>query len=395
MAGAKRDYYEILGVGRDATQEELKKAYRRLAKEFHPDKVPPERKKEAEEKFKEISEAYGVLSDEEKRAYYDRYGHAGIDQRYTSEDIFGSINFEDLFGDFGFGGFDDLFDLFFGGRRTRRRGPERGANLRFDMEITLEEAARGVETEVEIPRSETCPTCRGSRAKPGTSPRICPVCNGQGQAGQTRRTPFGRFTTFTTCPQCRGEGKIIPEPCSECRGQGMVERRRTLTIRIPRGVDTGSRIRLPGEGDAGKDGGPPGDLYIVIHIHPHEVFHREGEDLYLEVPVSFTTVALGSEIRVPTLDGEARLKIPPGTQTGTIFRLRGEGMPSLQREGRGDLHVKVVVVTPTNLTERQKELLRELERERGGGSPDSQRGERKTLFSRVIGDVRNSFSGGP
>lgn len=386
MPAEKRDYYEVLGAPRGASKEEIKKAYRRLAKEYHPDKAPPERKKEAEEKFKELSEAYGVLSDDQKREVYDRYGHEGVGSKFTQEDIFRTIDFDEVFRGMGFGGrAESIFDLFFGGRRTAR-GPERGTDLAYDMEITLEEAARGKEKVLEIPKTETCPTCHGTRAKPGTRPRSCPTCKGSGQVGYTRRTPFGQFTSLSTCGTCRGEGKFIDSPCPECRGEGIIKRRKKLSVRIPRGVDSGSRIRIGGEGNAGEKGGPPGDLYIIIHLRPHEIFQRDGDDLLCEVPISFPKAALGGEEEVQTLlDGTVRLKIPPGTQSGSIFRLRGRGMPNL-RGGRGDLHARIVVVTPTKLSSRERELLKEL-------AGLEEKGPKRGVFSRMGEGVRDIFNG--
>jgi molecular chaperone DnaJ len=367
----KRDYYEILGVPRNASKEEIKRAYRRLALKYHPDR---NKSPDAEEKFKEISEAYGVLSDDTKRAQYDRWGHAGIEGRYSPEDIFRTINFEDIFGDLGFDfGFDSIFDMFFGRRRGRRAGPRKGADLRADIEISLEDAYRGIETVVSYPRLEECNACNGSGAAPGTSPRTCPTCGGSGQTGYTKRTLFGQFTSVTTCGTCKGEGKVIDTPCRQCRGTGLVQRTRKISVKIPPGVDDGSRLRIPGEGEAGERGGPPGDLYVVVHIKPHEFFVREDEDILCEVPITFSQAALGAEIEVPTLDGKAKLKIPPGTQSGTIFRLKGKGMPSLKGYGRGDQHVRVIVRTPTNLSNREKELFREL----------AKLENKKSIFARV------------
>lgn len=362
---AKRDYYEVLGVPRNASQEEIKKAYRRLALKYHPDR---NKSREAEEKFKEISEAYAVLSDPEKRRLYDMYGHAGIDERYSQEDIFRSARFEDIFADLGFGGIDRLFDLFFGGAK---HAPRRGADLRFDMEITLEEAAKGAEKVVSYRRLETCERCNGTGAEPGSGLRTCPACGGAGRVGFTQRTPFGTYSQFTTCSQCGGSGSVIAKPCSTCGGSGRVERLRRLSVKIPPGVDSGARLRLAGEGEAGERGAPPGDLYIVIHVKEHELFKRAGKDLYIEVPITFSQAALGAELEVPTIDGDTgRVKIPPGTQTGEVFRLRGRGMPVLNGYGRGDLLVKVVVRTPTKLSREERRLferLAELEKRRGEG----------------------------
>ncbi|MDN5347501.1 MAG: molecular chaperone DnaJ [Clostridia bacterium] len=371
---SKRDYYEVLGVSRDATAEEIKKAYRRLARQYHPDMNPGN--KEAEEKFKEIQEAYEVLSDPEKRSRYDQFGHAGT----AGGPDFGG------FGGFGgsdFGGFGDIFDIFFGdafgGRR--RPGPERGADIRLDLDVTFEEAAFGVEKEVKVPRTEACSACGGSGVEPGTQPLICPTCKGTGQIRISQSTPLGHFQTIRTCHQCRGSGQIISTPCKACRGRGQVERTRKIKVKVPPGVDTGSRLRLAGEGEAGLRGGPPGDLYVYINVLPHKFFQREGYDVICEVPISFVQAALGDEIEVPTLDGKVRLKIPEGTQGGTSFRLRGKGIPRLGAVGRGDQHVKIRVVTPVNLTERQKEILRQFAREYGW-EPVEQ-GKDKGFFKKV------------
>lgn len=381
----KRDYYEVLGVSKNASQDEIKKAYRRLAMQYHPDR---NKSPGAEEKFKEISEAYGVLSDDEKRRQYDMFGHAGIDGRYTREDIFRGINFEDIFGDLGFDfmNLGNIFQSFFGGGSARaRRGPSRGPDLRFDMEITLEEAAKGTEKKIKYPRLERCEVCGGTGAKPGTSPVTCSTCNGSGQVAFTKRTPFGQFTSVSTCRRCRGEGQIVETPCSKCRGTGKVKATKQLVVKVPPGVDTGSRLRLAGEGEAGEKGGPPGDLYVVIHVKPHDIFVREEDDLYLELPITFSQAALGSRIEIPTLNGNSILRIPPGTQSGTVLRLRGKGMPSMRGYGRGDLHVRVQVRTPTNLSPEQRRLFQEL-------AKYEDRDDKKGLFSRVVEGVRNTFS---
>lgn len=376
----KKDYYEILGVSRDASQAEIKKAYRRLALKYHPDR---NKSKEAEEKFKEISEAYAVLSDPEKRRLYDMYGHAGIDERYSQEDIFRSARFEDIFADLGFGGIDRIFDIFFGGGAARR-APARGADLRFDMEITLEEAAKGAEKVVSYRRLETCERCGGSGAEPGSGRVTCPACGGRGSVGFTQRTPFGTYSTFTTCSRCGGEGSIVSNPCRECRGAGRVERVRRLSVKIPPGVDSGARLRLAGEGEAGERGAPPGDLYIVIHVREHEIFKRVGNDLYIEVPITFSQAALGAEIEVPTIDGDsATVKIPSGTQTGETFRLRGRGMPLLNGYGRGDMVVKVVVRTPTKLSKEERELFERL--------AELEKAREKGIFQRIAEEVRGAF----
>ncbi|NOZ76118.1 MAG: molecular chaperone DnaJ [Euryarchaeota archaeon] len=384
----KRDYYEVLGVSRDATKEEIKKAYRKLALKYHPDR---NKSPDAEEKFKEISEAYGVLSDDTKRQQYDRFGHAGIDGRYTAEDIFGGINFEDLFGGFedlfggrGFGG--SIFDMFFGGGRGGRRpGPRRGSDLRVDMEITLEDVAKGLETKVSYPRLETCGRCGGTGAREGTSPRMCPACNGSGQVRFAKRTPFGQFTSVTTCSRCGGEGRVVDSPCQECGGRGVVKRTRKLKVNIPPGVDTGSRLRVPGEGEAGERGGPPGDLYVVIHVKPHPLFERRGHDIVTEIPITVSQAVLGDEVEVPTLNGKAKLKIPPGTQPGTVFRMKGKGIPGLRGGGRGDEHVVVRVEIPEKLTKEQRRIYEQLARTEG-------RDRRKGVLGRMVDEVKDAFA---
>ena len=350
---AKRDYYEVLGVSRNATQDEIKKAYRKLARQYHPDAVK-DNKEAAAEKFREITEAYAVLSDEEKRAQYDRFGHAGPQGQGFGFD-FGSINFEDLGFDFGFG---DLFEALFGGGR-RRRGPQRGADLEAEIELSFKEAVFGTERELNVPRTEKCDVCAGSGAAPGTSVERCITCNGTGQVSFSRSTAFGQFIQTRTCDQCGGTGRFIPNPCTACGGRGSRRRSRKVTVKVPAGVDNGIRLRLRGEGEAGTLGGAPGDLYVYLRVRPDPVFKRDGNNILCEVPVSFTQAALGAEIEVPTLEGTARIKVAEGTQSGTILRLKGRGVPSPNGYGRGDLHIKVKVVTPTKLTEKQKELLRE------------------------------------
>jgi molecular chaperone DnaJ len=358
---AKRDYYEVLGVEKKASAQEIKKAYRKLAKKYHPD-MNKDDPKAAEERFKEISEAYGVLSDEKKRGQYDMYGHAGIDSRYSREDIFRTINLEDIFGDmgFGFGGFDSIFDTFFGGRgRSRPRGPMKGNNIFQDLEITLEEAAFGTNKTIKVPRIERCDECNGSRAKKGTSPKPCPTCQGAGQIRDVQSSGFGQFVRIMPCRSCGGSGMFIEHPCPKCQGRGALRKYRKITVDVPKGVDTGNRIRLPGEGEAGPEGGPPGDLFVVIYVKSHPIFHREGNHIVYDAEINFTQAALGDEIEVPTLKSKAKLKIPKGTQTHTTFRLKGEGIPDVHGRGKGDEYVRVIVKTPTKLSDEQKKLLLE------------------------------------
>ncbi|GAA5786978.1 chaperone protein DnaJ [Chitiniphilus shinanonensis] len=349
---SKKDFYDVLGVNRDASDDDIKKAYRKLAMKYHPDRNPDS--KEAEEKFKEAKEAYEILSDAQKRAAYDQYGHAGVDPQAG---MGGG-------GGFGAGGFADAFsdifgDIFGGGRGGGggRSNVYRGADLRYNMEITLEEAARGVEKQIKIPSHEECDTCHGSGAKPGTEAKTCHTCNGHGQV----RVSQGFFSIQQTCPTCHGSGKYIPDPCRTCHGTGRVQTTKTLAVKIPAGVDEGDRIRLSGEGEPGVNGGPPGDLFVVVHLKPHGVFEREGNDLHCEMPIGIGTAALGGEIEIPTLEGKARISIPAGTQTGQVFRLRGKGIKGVRTSITGDLMCHVVVETPVNLTSRQKELLKEFE----------------------------------
>jgi len=345
---AKRDYYEILGIDRRASAQDIKKAYRKLAVKYHPDKNPNDPR--AEEAFKEAAEAYSVLSDGDKRSVYDRYGHEGLrGGPQVNADVF--REFTDIFG----GGsiFEDLFSDFFGGRRGR---VARGSDLRYDLEISFEEAVRGTETRILVPRAELCDRCGGSGASPGTQKRPCPTCGGQGQV----RLQQGFLVVARPCGHCRGTGQFIPEPCSSCNGTGQVAKERELTLKIPGGVDTGSRMRLAGEGEVGIRGGPPGDLYVVLSVKSHKTFRREGEDIYLELPVTFPQAALGAELEVPTIDGVEHVSIPEGTQSGTVVKLRGKGVPRLQGGGRGDQLVVVNVVTPHKLTKEQRALLERL-----------------------------------
>ncbi len=345
---SRRDYYEVLGVGKSASDSEIKSAYRKLALQYHPDRNPGN--KSAEDKFKEAAEAYSVLADDDKRARYDRFGHAGV-----SASTGGGPGFDpSIFADFQdiFGGLGDIFG--FGG--GRRGGPQRGADLRYDLEIEFEQSAKGVETAIQIPRRETCETCKGSGAAPGSAPTTCPQCRGTGQL----RYQQGFFTVARTCGQCRGSGKIITKPCTTCHGGGAVERTRKLTVKIPAGIATGQRLRLTGEGEAGTPGGPPGDLYVVVIVRDHEFFQRDGNDLHVVMPVHFTMLALGGELTVPGIDSQETVKIPEGTQTGTTFKVRGKGMPDVSGRGKGDLLVTVQASTPKKLTKDQKKLLEQL-----------------------------------
>ena len=341
---AKRDYYEVLGVSRTATEAEIKKAYRALAVKHHPDKNPGDA--HAEEKFKECAEAYAVLSDSQKRAQYDRFGHAGMGGGGFDP---GFSNIEDIFDLFGFG---DMF----GSRGRTRSTVQRGSDLRYDLEITLEEAASGKEEKLRIPRLEKCDDCDGRGAEKGTSPETCVACGGSGQT----RYQQGFFSVMRTCPNCQGKGQIIRTPCKTCRGAGRVEKEKSLEVKIPAGVETGSRLRVTGEGEAGVNGGPSGDLFVVLHVKEHDTFERQGANLYSAVPISFAQAALGAEIKVKTLDGEEELKVPAGTQTGTVFRLKSHGMPALGGRGRGDLFVAVTLITPKTLTKEQRKLLEQL-----------------------------------
>ena len=349
---SKRDYYEILEISRTATEVEIKSAYRKLAMKYHPDRNPGD--KAAEEKFKECAEAYAVLADAEKRNLYDRFGHQGVSSAAGAGAGFDPTVFAE-FGDFAdilgnMFGFGDLF----GGRR--RGGPQRGSDLRYDLEIGFEESARGAETTIQIPREENCETCKGSGAAPGSSPATCPQCRGQGQV----RYQQGFFQVARTCPQCRGAGRIVSKPCQTCRGTGRTTKERKITVKIPPGIATGQQLRLQGEGEAGAMGGPAGHLYVVVHVREHDFFRRDGNNLFCEIPVNFTTLALGGDIQVPTLDDAETVKVPEGTQTGATFRLRGKGMPDVNGRGRGDLFATIQVRTPKKLTKEQRRLLEQL-----------------------------------
>jgi molecular chaperone DnaJ len=348
---AKRDYYEVLGVNRDASEEGIKKAYRKLAMKWHPDRNPDNPR--AEERFKEAKEAYEILTDAPKRQAYDQFGHAGVDPAAAvgagAGAGFGGAQFGDIF--------SNIFGEIFGGARGGRSNVFRGADLRYNLEIALEQAAHGFETKIRIPTLAECETCHGSGAKPGTQPQTCATCRGQGQV----RVSQGPFSIAQTCPRCHGSGKMVTNPCPACSGAGRIKHQKTLAVKIPVGVDEGDRVRLSGEGEAGVNGGPPGDLYVQVHLKPHPVFQRDHDDLHCEMPVSFATAALGGEIEVPTLDGSARIKVPAETQSGKTFRLRGKGIKGVRSHQPGDLFCHVVVETPVNLTGRQRELLQEFE----------------------------------
>ncbi|HEY0872308.1 MAG TPA: molecular chaperone DnaJ [Vicinamibacterales bacterium] len=351
---SKRDYYEVLGVERQATEQQIKSAYRKLALKYHPDRNPGDTK--AEEAFKEAAEAYSVLADAQKRSMYDRFGHAGVNASAAGAGGFDPTIFAD-FSDI-FSGLGDMFgfgDILGGGRR-RRGGPQRGSDLRYDLEITFEESAEGTETSIIVPREETCETCSGSGAAPGTSPETCAQCRGTGQL----RYQQGFLTVARPCPNCRGTGRTIAKPCTNCRGAGRITQERKLTVKIPAGIATGQQLRLSGEGEHGLLGGPPGDLYVVVHVQEHPFFHREGDDLYCELPIHFPTLALGGTVKVPTLDEHEDLSIPAGTQPGARFRLRGKGMPNVSGRGRGDLHVIARAAVPKKLTREQKQILEQL-----------------------------------
>ncbi len=353
---AKRDYYEVLGVDRTATDQQIKSAYRKLALKHHPDRNPGD--KHAEEAFKEAAEAYAVLADREKRSLYDRFGHAGVGTAAGGAGGFDPTIFAD-FSDI-FAGLGDVFgfgDIFGGGRR-RRGGPQRGADLRYDLEITFDEAAKGTDTAIQIPREEACDTCQGTGAAPGTTTESCQQCRGSGQL----RYQQGFLTVARPCPNCRGTGRVIPKPCTSCRGAGRVGRERKITVKIPAGIATGQRLRLYGEGEHGSAGGPPGDLYVVVHVQEHPFFQRDGDDLYCEMPMPFPTLALGGDVTVPTLDGREKLHVPAGTQPGARFKLRGKGMPNVSGRGHGDLHVIARVGVPRKLTKEQKRAIEELAR---------------------------------
>lgn len=362
----KRDYYEVLGVEKGASEAEIKKAFKKMARKYHPD-LNRDNQKEAEVKFKELNEAYEVLSDAQKKAQYDQFGHAAFDGSAGG----GAGGGFGGFGGFGGGGgegFGDIFDMFFGGQGrggSRRPGPERGSDLRYDLEISFEEAAFGKEAELSIPRTEECKSCHGTGAAAGTQPEECPQCHGAGQVQYAQNTPFGRMVNSRSCERCGGTGKIIKSPCKDCGGKGTKRLHRKINVKIPAGVDNGSRIRVSGGGEAGLRGGGPGDLYVYIFVKAHKLFERDGADVLCEVPISFVQAALGDKVEVPTLDGKVEITIPAGIQSGKILRLKGKGIPFLRGQGRGDQHVKIKVLTPQKLSSRQKELLQEFAEESG------------------------------
>lgn len=356
----KRDYYEVLGVPKNADKDQIKNSYRKLAMQYHPDR---NKSPEAEEKFKEISEAYAVLSDDAKRAQYDRFGHEGIQGRYSTEDIFRTANFDEILRDLGFGGFGfggSIFDMFFGNMTGSGRGARRGADLRYDLDISLEQVASGLSTEIEIPRTERCSVCKGTGAKPGSSPRVCTECGGRGQVQRVSSSGFAQFVRIETCRACRGKGEVLDNPCRDCKGSGTVQRNRRITVKIPPGIENESSLRLRGEGDAGEGGNTSGDLYVVCHVLPHKVFTREEGDLRCAVSLDMASAALGTSVKVPTIDGAgAEVVIPAGTQNGTTLKLKGKGIPLMGSSNKGNELVTVNVTIPSKLTDKQKELLKQ------------------------------------
>ena len=371
MAEQKRDYYEVLGVSRGASEDEIKKAYKKMARKYHPDLNPGA--KTAEEKFKEVNEAYEVLSDADKKARYDQYGHAGVDPNFGAGGFGGGFD-----GSFDFGDLGDIFGSFFGGgfgggRRTNPNAPQRGESIRMSIAISFEEAAFGCEKAVTVERYETCDTCHGNGCAPGTSPEVCPDCHGTGTVQVRRQTPMGVFATSSPCPKCGGKGRIIHQPCKDCRGSGMVRKKKTIQASIPAGIDNGQTISIRGQGNAGKNGGPAGDLLITITVRPHELFRREGTSVLCEAPITFTQAVLGAELEIPTIDGKVKYTLPEGTQSGTTFRLKGKGIPSINGRGRGDQYVTVYIETPKNLNKEQKEALKKFAETMGESNYEEQK----------------------
>ena len=365
-----KDLYEVLGVSREATEDEIKKAFRRRARELHPDvnKAP-----DAEDQFKELNEAYDVLSDPQKKARYDQYGHAGVDPNFGAGGFGGGFD-----GSFDFGDLGDIFGSFFGGgfgggRRTNPNAPQRGESIRMSIAISFEEAAFGCEKAVTVERYETCDTCHGNGCAPGTSPEVCPDCHGTGTVQVRRQTPMGVFATSSPCPKCGGKGRIIHQPCKDCRGSGMVRKKKTIQASIPAGIDNGQTISIRGQGNAGKNGGPAGDLLITITVRPHELFRREGTSVLCEAPITFTQAVLGAELEIPTIDGKVKYTLPEGTQSGTTFRLKGKGIPSINGRGRGDQYVTVYIETPKNLNKEQKEALKKFAETMGESNYEEQK----------------------
>ncbi len=362
----KRDYYEVLGVSKNASEDEIKKAYKKLARKYHPDMNPGD--KEAEEKFKEVNEANEVLSNPEKKAKYDQFGFAGVDPNYgAGQGGYGGA------GGFDFGDLGDIFGSFFGGGfggggRRNPNAPQRGESIRASLSVEFTEAAFGCEKSITIDRSEQCPTCKGKGCAPGTTPEVCTECHGTGTVTQAQRTPFGMMQSQTVCPKCRGKGQIIHQPCPDCRGAGAVRKRRTIQVNIPAGIDNGQTISLRGQGHSGKNGGPAGDLLITVMVRPHEIFRRDGTAVFCEAPITFTQAVLGGTLEIPTIDGKVKYDIPEGTQTGTVFRLRGKGIPVLNGRGRGDQYVTVNIETPRNLNREQKEALKKFSESLGEGN---------------------------
>jgi len=371
MAEQKRDYYEVLGVSRGASEDEIKKAYKKMARKYHPDLNPGD--KTAEEKFKEVNEAYEVLSDADKKARYDQYGHAGVDPNFGAGGFGGGFD-----GSFDFGDLGDIFGSFFGGgfgggRRTNPNAPQRGESIRMSIAISFEEAAFGCEKAVTVERYEACDTCHGNGCAPGTSPEVCPDCHGTGTVQVRRQTPMGVFATSSPCPKCGGKGRIIHQPCKDCRGSGMVRKKKTIQASIPAGIDNGQTISIRGQGNAGKNGGPAGDLLITITVRPHELFRREGTSVLCEAPITFTQAVLGAELEIPTIDGKVKYTLPEGTQSGTTFRLKGKGIPSINGRGRGDQYVTVYIETPKNLNKEQKEALKKFAETMGESNYEEQK----------------------